>query len=118
MAADQALRLRLESERKRLEQELALLGSEEQASEGRQGRGSATHVADDASETLDQEQTLALERHVRGLLANVERALRKLDNGTYGCCDYCGRAIESARLEALPYATLCLACQARLEGRR
>jgi len=106
---------RLEAERERLERELAALDSAEGAGE----RGSyATHVADDATETFDQEQTLALARHVRGVLSQVERALQKLATGSYGRCDRCGEPIDDARLAALPQATLCLTCQAKLESQR
>ena len=44
-------------------------------------------------------------------------SLEKMDQGTYGTCDACGGKIVAQRLEALPFATLCLSCQSRLEGR-
>jgi DnaK suppressor protein len=49
-------------------------------------------------------------------LAQVQDALARFDDGTYGVCEGCHQAIDPARLEALPYATLCLRCQQRLEA--
>ena len=49
------------------------------------------------------------------MLQKVITALEKIARGTYGICDVCGRSIKKARLKALPFATLCLACQDRLE---
>ncbi len=46
-------------------------------------------------------------------LAEADRALKKVDERTYGMCDDCGRAISSERLEAMPSATLCVTCSAR-----
>jgi RNA polymerase-binding transcription factor len=46
-------------------------------------------------------------------LAEVDRALEKLDEGTYGLCDECGQSISSERLEAMPFATRCVTCSAR-----
>jgi DnaK suppressor protein len=48
-------------------------------------------------------------------LAQVEDALVRFDQGAYGVCERCGQQIDPARLKALPYATLCMSCQQRLE---
>jgi DnaK suppressor protein len=58
-------------------------------------------------------QTLDLATH---LLASIDSALARLDEGTYGRCERCGRPISEERLEALPYATRCIECK-RLEER-
>ena len=58
------------------------------------------------------EKRVALESHKRDTLAQVERTLQKLDDGTYGLCDNCGQPINPARLEALPHANLCVNCKA------
>jgi DnaK suppressor protein len=50
-------------------------------------------------------------------LSSIERALHRLEKGTYGVCQSCGEEIDSARLEALPYAEQCIDCQRRLERR-
>jgi RNA polymerase-binding protein DksA len=74
------------------------------------------HPADLASETFEREKALAIGESVESLLNQVNTALEKLDRGTFGICDACGRPIKKARLQALPFATLCLDCQDRLES--
>ena len=66
-----------------------------------------------AFEAFELEKRLALERRLTGALGDVEHALGKLKQGTYGLCDNCGQPIEAARLEVLPQASLCLSCKAR-----
>jgi RNA polymerase-binding protein DksA len=61
--------------------------------------------------TTDRERDLSLLENARDLLDQVERALRKISDGTYGRCASCGKAIEAARLKALPHASLCIACK-------
>ena len=71
--------------------------------------GKREEGADEASEL---EKRLALEKRLGESLNEIEHALQKYEAGTYGLCDDCGRAIEQARLEALPQASLCLRCKA------
>jgi len=71
--------------------------------------GKREEGADEASEL---EKRLALEKRLRESLNEIEHALQKYEAGTYGLCDDCGRAIEQARLEAIPQASLCLRCKA------
>jgi len=71
--------------------------------------------ADLASVTFEREKDLAIGESVEGLLNQVRTALEKIERRTYGTCDACGRPIKKARLKALPFATLCLDCQGRLE---
>ncbi len=73
------------------------------------------HPADLASETFEREKDLAIGESVEGMLNKVNTALEKMERGTYGTCDACGGPIKKARLKALPFATLCLDCQGRLE---
>jgi len=103
------LRRRLETEREGLLEELktAALVAE------RRERGLYSEYVELATEIVEVEKGLILEKRVRDQLAEVEHALDKLDQGTYGLCDSCGQPIEPARLEALPHANLCLSCKAR-----
>jgi len=71
--------------------------------------GKREEEADEASEL---EKRLALEKRLGESLNEVAHALQKYEAGTYGLCDSCGQAIEQARLEALPQASLCLSCKA------
>ncbi len=75
------------------------------------------HPADLASETFEREKDLALESNITDLLAKVNTALEKMDEGSYGFCDSCGVEISAPRIEALPWASLCRNCQERVEGR-
>ncbi len=68
-----------------------------------------------ATEAFELEKRLALEKRLMALLSEVDHALDKLEKGTYGKCDVCGQPVETARLEVLPQATLCLGCKAKQE---
>ena len=73
--------------------------------------GVGNHMADDANETFEQEAMLTLEQSIRRKLDQVNTALRKIEEGTYGICDNCGKPINPARLEARPSSLLCINCQ-------
>ncbi len=77
--------------------------------------GYSNHMADDATDAFDQAVDVALKRKFEVSLRDIERALGKLDDGTYGICETCGGRIDRARLEALPQAKRCLSCQTRRE---
>ncbi len=77
--------------------------------------GHGNHMADDGTEAFEQIVGVELQRKVGTTLADVERALAKFDDGTYGICESCGGRIDRARLEILPEAVHCLSCQTRLE---
>ncbi len=81
------------------------------------GEGSGDDQADAGSKTFEREHELSLANNSRDLLAQVQRALGRLDNDTYGACESCGRPIGKARLQAFPRATLCVACKQREERR-
>ncbi|MBL7119856.1 MAG: TraR/DksA C4-type zinc finger protein [Dehalococcoidia bacterium] len=66
-----------------------------------------------ATEAVELETRLALEKRSTDLLSEVEHALQKLEQGTYGLCDVCGQSIGTERLEIRPQANLCLACKTR-----
>lgn len=106
-------RARLEAELEEIESRTARTTDAERATEL---SSYEDHPADLASETFEREKDLAIAESVESLLNQVNTALEKLERGTYGVCDACGRPIKRARLQALPFATLCLECQDRLEG--
>ena len=66
------------------------------------------HIADHASETFDRELDESLEENAAQVLREIEVALARIDEGTYGTCSVCGREIPEERLAAIPYATLCI----------
>jgi len=105
----------LESERKRLQDELAQLTSAHPTDERREGSPFGKRE-EEATESMELEKRLALENRLKSLLAEVERAIQKLDAGTYGYCDICNTPIDPARLEALPQAILCLNCRQKVKN--
>ena len=72
--------------------------------------GYGNHMADDASYAFEQTKSLALHQNTKSLLAQVNAALVRFENGTFGVCENCGQSIDPARLEAIPYASLCIQC--------
>ena len=107
-----AERVRLEEELQEIENRAAHVDESDRATEL---SSYEDHPADLASETFEREKDLAIGESVQHMIHKVISALEKLDRGTYGRCDACARPIKKARLRALPFATLCLECQARLE---
>ncbi len=73
------------------------------------------HQADTGTETFNRERDMAILESLEAELSDVEHALRRLDEGTYGTCDACGRQIDDARLEAMPATRFCLEDQAAAE---
>jgi DnaK suppressor protein len=99
----------LEIERKRLTEELELkvIPSAAESHEGSPfGKKDET-----AAERFELDKRLALVQNIREKLTDVGYALEKLEKGTYGLCDSCGKPIPLARLEAIPQANFCLNCK-------
>jgi len=103
----------LEEQRSALSQSIKSLGSERNADHGREvvkdpfGSASITH---------DDEITFAVADHRARQLVEVTQALEDINAGRYGTCRECGEPIAKARLKVMPFATRCVACQARVEG--
>ena len=112
---------RLTEERERLEHVRAGFDSDHLHDESEDESTSelshlAQHTADVASETFEREKDFSILEQVEAELADVDRALRRLDDGTYGICEACGSAISDDRLAALPAARFCIAHQAQAEA--
>ena len=75
------------------------------------------HLADTATETYDRELDYTLEENSGHVLSEIDVALKRIEEGTYGTCTNCDRPIAVERLEALPWATLCIDCQRDRERR-
>ena len=114
------VRQRLDEERARL-QGLKDNFTEEGLGETDQGdsmselSGVDQHQADIGTETFEREKDLSILERVEGELSDVDRALERLDDGTYGTCEACGRPIGEARLEAMPATRFCVEDQAMAE---
>jgi DnaK suppressor protein len=104
----------LEGERKRILEELNQLKVSRPMDERREGSPFGKRE-EEATESMELEKRLALENRLNGLLGEVERALAKLDTGTYGYCDICNTVIDPARMQALPQAILCLSCRQKVK---
>ncbi|MFC1937072.1 TraR/DksA family transcriptional regulator [Chloroflexota bacterium] len=116
MAIDfNVLRSRLGDERKRLTEELERLEIGHSGDERREGSPFGKRE-EEATEAMELEKRLVLEQGMKEQLVKIERALQKFEQGTYGLCDKCGQPIVSERLEALPYASLCVGCKAKQEN--
>jgi RNA polymerase-binding protein DksA len=77
---------------------------------------SDNHVAETASATLGREIDYTLGENSGQVLADIDSALQRIDDGTYGTCVSCGQEIARQRLEAYPTASLCIDCKRRAEG--
>ena len=75
------------------------------------------HLADTATETYDRELDYTLEENSQHVLAEIDAALKRIEDGTYGICTNRGEQIPLERLEARPYATLCIDCQRERDRR-
>jgi RNA polymerase-binding transcription factor len=103
----------LEQQRSALSSAIKALGADRNSDHGREvvkdpyGAASITH---------DDEINITVADHRARQLAQVNRALADIDAGRYGICRDCGEPIAKARLKVMPFATRCVACQARVEG--
>ena len=77
--------------------------------------GYTYHMADIATDTYDREFSLGLASNERKVIYEIDDAIKKVEDGTYGICEGCKKLISKTRLKALPYARLCLKCQQSLE---
>jgi RNA polymerase-binding protein DksA len=111
---------RLLAERRRLQEASGNLRGEHRGSLG--DTVAELSVADDnhpghvASETFDRELDDGLEEGAERQLEQVDAALKRIDEGTYGTCAICGKPIGEERLRAVPWATLCIDDQRKQEG--
>jgi RNA polymerase-binding protein DksA len=74
-----------------------------------------THLADLGTEAFEQSQDLGLAEQAGRMIRETDHALERLEHGTYGICESCGRPISIERLEAIPSASRCAECQSEFE---
>ena len=106
------------SERQRVEHALATLRDEHPGSLDDEVEAVANdnHLADAASATLGREIDYTLGDNAEQVIAEIDAALKRIEDGTYGTCTNCGREIPRERLEANPWASLCIDCKRKAEG--
>lgn len=81
------------------------------------GDGAGHDQADVGASSFERDQELTVMSNEQDKLAQIDRALARIDDGTYGVCESCGEAIGKMRLMAFPRATLCMTCKQREERR-
>ena len=111
------VRKELEAEAIGLRADIATVASQIAERLGDSVQGAGDDQADAAASALEREHELALTANAQDLLDQTERALERIDAGTYGVCESCGKAIGKARLMAFPRAVLCVECKQREERR-
>lgn len=111
MTGHAASRVALEAERDALRAELATITAVPRDPMG--GVSFGKRVGEGTSQAVERIAQVSAAEHLDAKLREVERALAKLDEGTYGRCDGCDAAIPDERLAAVPRATRCLACASR-----
>ncbi len=114
-----SFRKKLLALRARLQGDLSQMGESAFQGDGQGMSGNLsnvpTHLADLGSETFEQDLTLGLIETEQATLAEVDRALDRIETGLFGKCHRCGGAITKARLEAIPQADTCLPCAVKEE---
>lgn len=68
---------------------------------------------DNTMELIDYENNMSLEEQLAHVLKKIDKALKAIENGTYGQCPKCKESIEQGRLEAMPFADVCVTCQSK-----
>jgi DnaK suppressor protein len=105
-----ARRDEIRAELDRMATEMQWLG-EDQSDEG----GLGNHIGDDGSNVSEAERISTISDDLEDVLVQVNGALHRIEQGTYGTCQRCGRTIAPERLEAFPYVMYCIDCQAAIE---
>lgn len=72
---------------------------------------------DDVTQTIEKEITFDLSSNEKNILKDIEVALKKIENKTYGICDLCKKPIEPKRIKAFPYTRYCIKCQIKQDSR-
>jgi len=103
------IKTRIEKDQKRLSEQLEQIRTARTAKERREGSPFGKRE-EEAGETAELENLIAQEKLILDQLVDIDLALKKLDNGTYGSCHKCNEQIEVARLEAIPIAKICMKC--------
>ena len=106
-------------ERRRVEHALATLRDEHPGSldeEVEEVAPTNDNLAETATATLGREIDYTLGDNAEQVISEIDAALKRIEDGTYGTCVSCGREIPRERLEANPWASLCIDCKRRAEG--
>jgi DnaK suppressor protein len=114
----QKLRKALERRKAEIEGDVSYMANEMRAigvDQDDENGGLSNHIADDGSNVAEAERIVTVTEDLQDILQLVNAALERMDQGTYGLCLRCGKAIGAARLDAFPYVAYCIECQSLLE---
>src|SRR5262252_5940298 len=106
------MRKRLEDKQAEIQQHIAALtGSPTQPEDTVQASDGVVEPEEEAVDLEETDVEQAILDNEKTLLAEVQQALARIENGTYGICSNCGEPIPEKRLEAIPWASLCVTCE-------
>lgn len=106
-----AKRAEIIGELDRLQTEMRWLGD----NQSNEGGSVGNHLADDGSDVMEQERISTVAADLNDVVQQIDRALERIESGSYGTCERCGKLINPERLEAFPYVAYCIECQSHLE---
>lgn len=117
----QEFKQQLENKRKEITEQLDVIGSRAEGAETNFNAdfpdyGNSASIEDNASEVADYTTNLSLERDLESQLQDIDKALKRIEEGKYGICKYCNKEIEPERLKIRPESTACVACKKSLKG--
>jgi DnaK suppressor protein len=115
-ARTEALRQMLSEAREQVLKEVEELLARRRMAQAEQRDDSVPDVADMALQDATEEQQISLMELRNAMREQIDEALLRLDEGTYGICEDCGREISEGRLKAVPFARRCIQCQAKAEA--
>lgn len=112
------LRKRLEERRAEIESDMSYMAAEMRSigvDQDEENGSLGNHIADDGSNVAEAERIVTVSEDLQQILAQVNAALERMSDGTYGTCQRCERPIGEERLEAFPYVAYCIECQSIIE---
>ena len=112
------LRAALLERQREIEDEVSFMAGEIRSlgvEQGDENGGLGNHIAEDGSSMTEAERLSTISEDMRSLLGQISGALQRMDDGTFGACERCGKPINPERLEAFPYVAYCIECQSALE---
>jgi len=109
------------NKRKELTDHMAFIKANEMESTTKESAGDhssyAFHMADQGTDTAEREKNFFYAQRDGRLLYHIDRALERIENGTFGQCESCGQTIGRDRLEWVPHARMCIACKSKEENK-
>ena len=112
------LRTRLEERKSEIEDDVSYMAEEMRAigvEQDDESGGLGNHIAEDGASVAEAERIVTVTGDLQDILAQVNGALARMNEGTYGACQSCGKPIGEERLVAFPYVAYCIQCKSRIE---